>query len=102
MLLVGDSLGMVMLGHEDALSGRQWLICSIMQGRLTRCKKVLLFVADLPFLSYHISTEAAVINTGRLIQEGGANAVKLGVARLFPMSLPLSQELLSQSSRTSV
>ncbi len=76
MLLVGDSLGMVMLGYEDTLSVTMADMLHHTKA-VSRAAKSAFVVADLPFLSYHVSTETAVINAGRLIQEGGANAVKL-------------------------
>lgn len=75
-LLVGDSLGMVMLGYENTLP-------VTMDDMVHHCAAVArgakraLTVGDLPFLSYHVSTEEAVRNAGRLIQEGGMQAVKL-------------------------
>lgn len=101
MLLVGDSLGMVMLGYEDTLSVTMADMLHHTKA-VSRAAKSAFVVADLPFLSYHVSTETAVINAGRLIQEGGANAIKLEGGEAFPMSSLLSQEPLSQSSHISV
>ncbi len=75
-ILVGDSLGMVMLGYDSTLQ-------VTMEDMIHHTKAVAkgtseaMVIADLPFLSYHISVEEAVRNAGRLIQEGGAQAVKL-------------------------
>ncbi len=75
-ILVGDSLGMVCLGYEDTLS-------VTMEDMLHHTKAVTrgvtntLVVADLPFMSYQASVYDAVVNAGRLIKEGRANAVKL-------------------------
>lgn len=75
-ILVGDSLGMVMLGYDSTLK-------VTMDDMVHHTKAVVrgaaeaMVIADLPFLSYHISVEEAVRNAGRLIQEGGAQAVKL-------------------------
>lgn len=84
-LLVGDSLGMVMLGYESTLQ-------VTLDDMIHHCKAVVrgtkksMVVADMPFLSYHISIEESVRNAGRLIQEGGANAVKLeGGANIIDM-----------------
>ncbi|MGO2314419.1 MAG: 3-methyl-2-oxobutanoate hydroxymethyltransferase [Pseudolactococcus laudensis] len=82
MLLVGDSLGMVMLGYEDTLSVTMADMLHHTKA-VSRAAKSAFVVADLPFLSYHVSTETAVINAGRLIQEGGANAVKLEGGEAF-------------------
>lgn len=75
-LLVGDSLGMVVLGYADTL---QVTVDDIIHHSkaVSRGAKQALVVADMPFLSYHISVEESIRNAGRLIQEGGANAVKL-------------------------
>jgi len=75
-ILVGDSLGMVMLGYDSTLK-------VTMDDMIHHTKAVVrgtteaMVISDLPFLSYHISPEEAVKNAGRLIQEGGAQAVKL-------------------------
>lgn len=75
-LLVGDSLGMAVLGHEDTLS-------VTMEQMLHHCRAVsaarprALVVGDMPFLSCEASPEAALGNAGRLVAEGGVRAVKL-------------------------
>lgn len=75
-LLVGDSLGMVMLGYESTLS-------VTMEDMLHHCKAVTrgtkkaFVIADMPFMSYQASVEEAVRNAGRLVQQGGAHGVKL-------------------------
>ncbi|MFR3685048.1 MAG: 3-methyl-2-oxobutanoate hydroxymethyltransferase [Enterococcus sp.] len=81
-LLVGDSLGMVMLGYEDTLS-------VTMEDMIHHSRAVAkgaqnaLVVTDLPFMSYHISIPDAVANAGRLIKEGHAAAVKLEGGEAF-------------------
>lgn len=76
MILVGDSLGMAMLGYETTLP-------VTMEDMIYHTKMVcrgtenVMVVADMPFLSYQLSMEQAVLNAGRLLQEGGAQAVKL-------------------------
>jgi 3-methyl-2-oxobutanoate hydroxymethyltransferase len=75
-LLVGDSLGMVMLGYENTLSVTMNEMIHHTKA-VARAAKHALLVGDMPFLSYHVSTEAAVLNAGRFVQEGGAQAVKL-------------------------
>lgn len=76
MILVGDSLGMVMLGYEDTLA-------VTMEDMLHHTRAVArgasdaFVVADMPFLSYQVSVRQAVENAGRLIKEGHAKAVKL-------------------------
>lgn len=75
-ILVGDSLGMVMLGYEDTLSVTMDDMVHH-TAAVTRGAKNALVVADMPFLSYQVSVEDAVRNAGRLIKEGRAQAVKL-------------------------
>jgi 3-methyl-2-oxobutanoate hydroxymethyltransferase len=75
-LLVGDSLGMVVQGHDDSLSVTLEEI--IYHTRMVvRGSKRALLVADMPFMSYQISPQQALENAGRLMKEGGAHAVKL-------------------------
>ena len=76
VILVGDSGGMVMLGYHDTrkVSMEEMLFMSSAASRGT---KHALLVADMPFMSYQASVEEAVRNAGRLIKEGGADAVKL-------------------------
>ena len=76
VLLVGDSLGMVILGHETTVPVT--LEETIHHTRaVSRGARRALVVADMPFLTYQVSTPEAVRNAGRLIQEGRAAAVKL-------------------------
>ncbi|MGZ4122398.1 MAG: 3-methyl-2-oxobutanoate hydroxymethyltransferase, partial [Tumebacillaceae bacterium] len=76
IILVGDSLGMVVLGYDTTLPVTMEDMIHHTKA-VTRGAKQTMIVTDLPFLSYHISTPEAVRNAGRLIQEGGADAVKL-------------------------
>ncbi|HZK44277.1 MAG TPA: 3-methyl-2-oxobutanoate hydroxymethyltransferase [Syntrophomonadaceae bacterium] len=76
MILVGDSLGMVVLGYEDTLPVTVDDIIHHTKA-VVRATKNTMVVADMPFLSYHITNEEAVRNAGRIIQETGAQAVKL-------------------------
>ena len=75
-ILVGDSLGMVVLGYENTLP-------VTMEDMLHHCKAVArgaknaLRVGDMPFMSYQASVEEAVRNAGRFLQEAGMDAVKL-------------------------
>jgi 3-methyl-2-oxobutanoate hydroxymethyltransferase len=75
-ILVGDSLGMVMLGYDSTLR-------VTMDDMIHHTKAVArgthraLLIGDMPFLSYHVSVEEAVRNAGRFVQEAGAEAVKL-------------------------
>ncbi len=75
-LLVGDSLGMVMLGYENTLPVTMEDMLHHTKS-VCRAAKNALVIADLPFMSYQVSVERAVTNAGRLVKEGGAHAVKL-------------------------
>lgn len=82
-ILVGDSLGMVMLGYENTIP-------VTMDEMLHHCRAVsrgasrALLIGDMPFMSYQISRSEAVRNAGRFLQEAGMDAVKLegGAERL--------------------
>ena len=75
-ILIGDSLGMTMLGYENTLS-------VTMEDMIHHTRAVAkgaqnaFIVADMPFMSYQTSVYDAVVNAGRLVKEGGAHAVKL-------------------------
>ncbi|MBQ1334132.1 MAG: 3-methyl-2-oxobutanoate hydroxymethyltransferase [Clostridia bacterium] len=75
-LLVGDSLGNVMLGYEDTISVTMEDMIHHTRA-VSRGAKDALVVADMPFMSYQTSVYDAVVNAGRLMKEGRANAVKL-------------------------
>ncbi len=76
MVLVGDSLGMVVQGHDDTLPVT--LDQLVYHTRcVTRVIKKAHVTADMPFMSYQVSAEQALVSAGRLIQEGGAQSVKL-------------------------
>jgi 3-methyl-2-oxobutanoate hydroxymethyltransferase len=76
ILLVGDSLANAVLGFETTLKvGMEEMVHHT--AAVARARPRALVVADLPFLSYHVSVEEAVRNAGRLVREGGAEAVKL-------------------------
>jgi 3-methyl-2-oxobutanoate hydroxymethyltransferase len=75
-LLVGDSLGMVMQGEPNSL--RVTMEEMIYHTRMVaRGVRKSLLIADLPFMSYQLNPQQALENAGRLIKEGGAQAVKL-------------------------
>jgi 3-methyl-2-oxobutanoate hydroxymethyltransferase len=75
-ILVGDSLGMVVLGYENTLP-------VTMEEMLHHCRAVArgahsaLLIGDMPFMTYQVSAEEAVRNAGRFLQEGGMDAIKL-------------------------
>lgn len=81
-VLVGDSLGMVFQGNESTLPVTLDEIIYHTKA-VVRGVKNALVVADMPFLSYHVSKEEAVRNAGRMIKEGGAEAVKMEGGTLF-------------------
>lgn len=76
ILLVGDSLGMVMLGYDSTIPVT--LADMLHHTRaVARGTQKAMVLADMPFLSYHTSLEESVKNAGILMQQGGAQAVKL-------------------------
>jgi 3-methyl-2-oxobutanoate hydroxymethyltransferase len=95
-LLVGDSLGTVVLGHDSTLPVTVDAMVHH-TAAVSRGSRRALVVADMPFLSYQVSVEDAVRNAGRLLQEGGAAAVKLEgggavvdvVRRLVDLGIPV-------------
>jgi len=76
ILLVGDSLAMVVLGHENTLSVTMDEMLHHTRA-VCRGRKRALVVGDMPYLSYHISLQESLANAGRFIKEAGADAVKL-------------------------
>jgi 3-methyl-2-oxobutanoate hydroxymethyltransferase len=95
-LLVGDTLGMVVQGHDSTIPVTlEHMIyhCEI----VTRVTKKPLVVGDMPFMTYSISPEQALSNAARLMQEGGVSCVKLEggafiaptVARLVQAGIPV-------------
>jgi 3-methyl-2-oxobutanoate hydroxymethyltransferase len=96
VLLVGDSLGTAIMGHETTLPVTLDAVIHHSRAVSNGAKRALV-VADMPFLSYQASVSEAVHNAGRLLQEGGAAAVKLegGIAmegtvrRLVEIGIPV-------------
>ena len=100
LILVGDSLGMVVLGYENTLP-------VTLEDMLHHTRAVVrgteraLVVVDMPFMSYQVSVADAVRNAGRLLKEGGAAAVKLEggrpvldvVRRLVDVGIPVMGHL---------
>ncbi len=100
MILVGDSLGTAVLGYDTTIP-------VTLADVIHHCRAVVrgaaraLIVADLPFMTYHTSQEEALRNAARLIQEGGAQAVKLEggatvvetVRRLVACGIPVQGHL---------
>lgn len=85
MILIGDSLGMVVLGYENTLPVTVEEVIHHLKA-VTRAKPRALVIGDLPFMSYQASVEDAVRNAGRMVKEGNAEAVKLeGGQRMGPI-----------------
>lgn len=82
VLLVGDSLGMVVQGRENTL-GVTVNDIVYHTSLVRRAEPRALVVSDMPFLSYQVSPAEAVANAGRMVKEGGAQAVKLEGGREF-------------------
>jgi 3-methyl-2-oxobutanoate hydroxymethyltransferase len=84
-ILVGDSLGMVVLGYESTVP-------VTMDEMIHHCKAVgrgatyAFIIGDMPFMSYQVTTEKAIENAGRFIKEGGCDSVKLeGGSEMAPV-----------------
>ncbi|GAJ18551.1 unnamed protein product, partial [marine sediment metagenome] len=76
LILVGDSLGMVVLGYESTIPVTMEEMLHHTKA-VVRGTKQTMVVGDMPFMTYHISVSDALRNAARFIQEGGAQAVKL-------------------------
>jgi 3-methyl-2-oxobutanoate hydroxymethyltransferase len=76
LILVGDSLGMVMLGYESTIPVTMDEMIHHTKAVVRGAKKALV-IGDMPFMTYHTSISDALHNAARFIQEGGAQAVKL-------------------------
>ena len=96
LILVGDSLGMVMLGYESTIPVTMDEMIHHTKA-VVRGTKHALVVGDMPFMTYHVSIDDALRNATRFIQEGGAQAVKLEggevvadrVSRLVACGIPV-------------
>ncbi len=76
LILVGDSLGMVILGYDSTIPVTMDDMIHHTKA-VVRGSKNAMVIGDMPFMSYHISSEQALTNAARFIQEGGAQAVKV-------------------------
>jgi len=86
IILIGDSLGMVFQGLESTLPVTLEQILYHTQAVRKGVSRAMV-VADMPFLSYQISEAVAIENAGRLLKEGGANAVKIeGGTHIVPIA----------------
>ena len=100
IILVGDSLGMVVLGYESTLpvTMNDMLHHTMAVARGTRRS---LLIADMPFLSYQVSAEKALFNAGRFLKEAGAAGVKLEggrevadlIAKITAIGIPVMAHL---------
>ena len=85
IILVGDSVANVVLGYDDTLA----VTLDVMvhhTAAVARAKPSAMVLGDMPWLSYHTSVEDTVRNAGRLVREGGAEAIKLeGGRKRLPM-----------------
>ncbi|HOG52398.1 MAG TPA: 3-methyl-2-oxobutanoate hydroxymethyltransferase, partial [Bacillota bacterium] len=96
MILVGDSLGNVMLGYDTTLPVTMEAMLHH-TAAVARGVKRALVIADMPFMSYQVSEDEAVRNAGRFLKEAGAHAVKLEggaevarlVRRLVTVGIPV-------------
>jgi len=82
LILVGDSLGMVVLGYDSTIPVTLDDIIHHTRAVVRGSRKALV-VADLPFMTYHKNAEQALDSAGRCLQEGGAQAVKLEGGRMI-------------------
>jgi len=96
MLLVGDSMGMVIQGHDSTIPVT--LDHTIYHSQIVvRATEHALVVGDMPFMSYKVSVEQALTNSARLMQESGVGAIKLEggeyiaptIARLVQVGIPV-------------
>jgi 3-methyl-2-oxobutanoate hydroxymethyltransferase len=91
ILLVGDSLGMVMLGYPTTLPVTLDEMIHHAKA-VSRGSRQALLVGDLPFMSYHVSRKQAIASAGRFLQEGGMHAVKLeGGGRIVEITRRLTE-----------
>ncbi len=96
MILVGDSLGQVVLGYESTLPVTMDVMIHHTSA-VVRASSQALIIGDMPFMSYQVSESEAVRNAGRFLQEAGAQAVKLEggqrsaalVERLVSVGIPV-------------
>jgi 3-methyl-2-oxobutanoate hydroxymethyltransferase len=93
-ILVGDSLGMVVLGYDTTL---KVTVDDMVHhaAAVGRCRENALLIVDMPWLSYHVTVEEAVRNAARMVQETGADAVKLegGAKRVAVIRAILDAEI---------
>jgi 3-methyl-2-oxobutanoate hydroxymethyltransferase len=81
LVLIGDSLGMTVLGYKSTVAVTMEDMISHCRG-VWRANKYAFQVGDMPFMSYQVSDKSAIRNAGRFVQEGGCDAIKLEGAML--------------------
>jgi 3-methyl-2-oxobutanoate hydroxymethyltransferase len=96
MVLVGDSLAMVVLGHADTLSVTMDEMLHHVKAVRRGLQRALL-IADMPFGSFHLGPEQAVANALRFVKEGGASAVKIEGARIDILEALVAAEIPVQA-----
>jgi len=96
MVLVGDSLAMVVLGHADTLSVTMDEMLHHVKAVRRGLSRALL-IADMPFGSFHLGPEQAVENALRFVKEGGASAVKIEGARIDIIEALVAAEIPVQA-----
>jgi 3-methyl-2-oxobutanoate hydroxymethyltransferase len=93
LILVGDSLGMVIMGYENTIPVTMEEMIHHLKA-VTRAKPSAMVAGDMPFMSYQASVEDAVRNAGRLVKEGGAESVKLEGGRRY---VPVVEAIVNAS-----
>ena len=88
MILVGDSLGMTMLGYDDTIPVTMDDMVHHTRA-VTRATSDTFVVGDMPFMSYQLGVEQALANAGRLMKEGGCQAVKLEIHAIVEAGIPV-------------
>jgi len=86
IVLVGDSLGMVVMGLEGTVAVTMDQMVHHIKAVVRGCKSPLI-VGDMPFMSYNVSISDAITNAGRLMKEGGCDVVKLEGGRDFASTI---------------
>ncbi len=86
MALVGDSLGMVVLGLDSTVPVTLEMMIHHIQAVVRGCKRAMV-IGDMPFMSYNTGIRDAVINAGRLMKEGGCEVIKLEGGVIFELSV---------------
>lgn len=100
IVLVGDSLGTVILGYENTLAVTMNDMIHHTKA-VTRAVKKAMVISDMPFMSYQVSASEAVANAGRFLQEAGAHGVKLeggketvpAIAKIIEAGIPVMGHL---------